>query len=88
VVFLYFQTVSGFPGANTYERGLKDVEGFELSGAYGYDRVEKGKPSLVAGYKSLGTPWTVVIGKDGVVRFSKYTHEGLVRQAINAALRK
>lgn len=67
VVFLAVQTVFEGYHANTMANGAKALKKFGLDIPLGLSGT-KGKPSnLMRNYKTRGTPWTIVIGKDGKV---------------------
>ena len=72
VVFLAVQTVfEGFE-ANTFERGKRVMEKFGLEIPMGQDG-EAGKRSrILRDYRMRGTPWAIVIGSDGVIRYSTF----------------
>jgi thiol-disulfide isomerase/thioredoxin len=73
VVFATVQTVFEGFGINTAAAGLHDVQERGLDLPFGHDPGPKGKRSLTMGrYRSGGTPWTVIIGPDGVVRFDGF----------------
>ena len=79
---------SGF-SRNSFEAGLKDMEEAGLEGLYGYDPKAPGSehPKLAADYFMNGTPWTVVIDRKGVVRYTASTEAaGPISKVIQASV--
>ena len=89
VVFLYAQTVFEGYARNSFEAGLKDLKRLGIVSPYAFDPgvPAKRKPSsIMSGYLIRGTPWTIVIDTDGVVRYSSLTEPTeVVQKAIEAA---
>jgi thiol-disulfide isomerase/thioredoxin len=78
VEFIVIQTVFEGLSANTVKRGLADMESFGLSDVpFGHAAGpgDHQSPALMRSYRSGGTPWTVVIDKQGVVRFNGFRIE-------------
>ena len=74
VVFIAIQTVFEGFHANTAHNGLRDVEEFELDIPVAYDPGPDKKRSIVMrNYRSGGTPWTVIIDRNGIVRFNDFS---------------
>lgn len=73
VVFLAVQTVFEGFSTNTHTRGMEVVtEKFKLDIPVGHSG-SKAKPSkLMRNYKTRGTPWTIIIGPDGVQRYGEF----------------
>jgi hypothetical protein len=78
VVFIYAQTVfEGFE-RNSFELGLKDLDKLGIKSPYAFDPGDPktGKrSSIMTGYLTGGTPWTIVIDAKGIVRYSAFTGE-------------
>lgn len=73
VVFVAVQTVFEGFGTNTASRGLETVRGFGLDIPTGHDPGPDGRGSvLMKPYRSGGTPWTILIDREGVVRFDGF----------------
>jgi len=75
VVHLHLQTVWEGQHHNLPEANERMVKQFELASPVGYDaHVDGARLSIFARQYSIGgTPWTVVIGKDGKVVFNAVT---------------
>ena len=72
VNFIAVQTVFEGFSSNTKERALANVETFGLDISVGHDG-SYGNPSpLMRRYRSGGTPWTVIIDKNNIVRFNDF----------------
>ena len=75
VAFVVIQTVfEGFE-TNTPERGTKVLEKFELDLPYGFDGAPDARSTFMRDYRTGGTPWTVIVDPEGVVRFNDFTIE-------------
>ena len=76
VAFVAVQTVFEGHAANKHDRGTKIVrDKFRLDVPVGHDGAEGKRPSIMQGYKTRGTPWTIIIDKDGIVRFNAFRIE-------------
>lgn len=76
VVFIYAQTVFEGYQRNSYEAGLDDLKKLGITAPYAYDPGHpptQKRSSIMAGYLTGGTPWTIVIDAEGVVRHSAFT---------------
>jgi len=72
VNFIAIQTVFEGFSTNTKERALSDAKLFGLEVPVGHDGAT-GKPSLLMRrFRSGGTPWTVIIDKQGIVQFNGF----------------
>ena len=91
MVFINIQIPwSGFE-RNSFEAGLKDMSDAGLKGLYAYDPRAEGQehPKVAVDYSINGTPWSVVIDREGVVRYTKPTQaEAPIAKVIQAALSK
>ena len=73
VVFAAIQTVFEGVSVNSPDKAWSSMAEFDLKLPVGHDVGLKGKRSLTMGrYRSGGTPWTVIIGPRGVVRFNGF----------------
>ena len=89
-MFIYAQTVFEGFARNSYEAGLRDLETFRVRGVYAFDPGDpsgKRRSSLMQGYLTRGTPWSIVIDGEGIVRVSEFTARAdSMRKAIDQAL--
>ncbi len=75
VAFVVVQTVfEGFE-TNTLENGRKTLQKFELTLPYGMSGGAETRSLLMKDYNTGGTPWTIVIDPQGVVRFDGFSIE-------------
>ena len=73
VRFATVQTVFEGFGTNTEEAAKKLVKKYELDRMpVGHSGSPGSKSKVMADFKTRGTPWTVVIGKDGKVAFEGF----------------
>ncbi len=77
VVLFHVQTVFEGASSNTPERGPREAKSHGITAPVGYDaRVDGSRVSeIMHRYGTGGTPWTIVIDKKGIVRFSGFTAE-------------
>jgi len=77
VVLFHLQTVFEGHASNTVERGPKEARKHGITVPVGYDAHVDGIPlsTFMLRYGTGGTPWSVVIDKFGIVRFSDFTPE-------------
>ena len=75
VVSFHLQTVWEGQHANKPETHKRIADHFKIKSPIGYDsHVDGARTSLVmTQYSTGGTPWTIVIDKKGIVRFSAVT---------------
>lgn len=72
VAFVAVQTVFEGHKTNTIETAKKIAKKFSLEIPFGQSG-EKGKRSMIKkNYKAPGTPWSIIIGKDGKVKFNYF----------------
>ncbi len=76
VAFVAIQTVfEGFE-VNTFDRAKEVAQRYELEIPFGHDAGPDGRRSLVMQrYRTGGTPWTVLIDREGRVRFNDFRAE-------------
>lgn len=73
VAFVAVQTVFEGFDANTKEKAEEVANRYELKIPVGHDPGPGNSGSVVMrNYRTGGTPWTVVIGKDGYVHFNEF----------------
>ncbi len=73
VGFLTVQTVFEGEDVNTPERGRESLERHGLTIPLGHDvRGENRRESVMGRYRTRGTPWIVIIDRDGIVRFNHF----------------
>jgi thiol-disulfide isomerase/thioredoxin len=72
VNFIAVQTVFEGFSTNTKERAVADVISFGLDIPVGHDGAAGTPSPLMRAYRSGGTPWTVLIDKQGIVRFNGF----------------
>jgi len=78
VVFVAIQTTFEGYGTNTAERALQSVadHGLEIPVGHTEGKGEQaGPPGMMRTYRTGGTPWTVIIDRQGVVRFDGFSVE-------------
>jgi thiol-disulfide isomerase/thioredoxin len=72
VAFVAIQTAFEAFGSNTVDGAKKTAKEFELDIPMGHTG-EKGNPApILWTYDAGGTPWTIIIDKEGIVRFNNY----------------
>lgn len=72
VAFVAVQTVFEGFASNTFEHAKRIAKRYDLDIPIGQSG-ENGKRSpLMRSYRTGGTPWTVIIDRDGVVRFNDF----------------
>ena len=72
VNFIAVQTVFEGFNTNTKERAVADVKSFRLNIPVGHDGTSGAPSPLMQSYRSGGTPWTIIIDKQGTVRFNGF----------------
>lgn len=88
VAFVAVQTVfEGFQ-ANTPEKAWLCAKKYGLTIPFGHDGREGAPSRLVASYRTGGTPWMVILDKQGVVRANTYVMDTEDAAALIEALRK
>ena len=72
VAFVTIQTVfEGFK-ANTPEKAKQCAEKFKLSIPVGHSGINNEPSRVMRAYKTRGTPWTVIIGLDGLIKHCRF----------------
>ena len=72
VNFIAVQTVFEGFSTNTKRRAERDVKSFGLDIPIGHDGSQSKPSPLLRQYHGGGTPWTIIIDKQGVVRFNGF----------------
>lgn len=72
VAFVAIQTTFEGFASNTSERAKEMAERYELDIPIGHDGDRHTGSVLMRRYQTGGTPWTVIIDRDGVVRFNQF----------------
>ncbi len=73
VAFLAVQTVFEGFSTNTHKRGIQIVtEKFGLDIPVGQSGSKDNPSKLMRNYQTRGTPWTIIIGPDGVLRYGDF----------------
>ena len=75
VRFVVFQTVfedrAGKP-VNTFENLKKIATKYGLTMPFAQSGSREDKSKLMRAYKTRGTPWTIIVDKKGVIRYSSF----------------
>lgn len=70
VVFVAVQTAfEGFP-VNTASAAVRTAEEFGLEIPFAHDGTKERPSRIMQSYRTGGTPWTVIIDREGIVRFN------------------
>ena len=72
VVFLAVQTAFEGHGTNTPAAAISTAKRYSLDIPIGHDGSVGKRSSVMQTYRTGGTPWTIIIGKDGVVRYNDF----------------
>lgn len=72
VAFLAVQTAFEGHGTNTPAAAISTAKRYALDIPIGHDGTAGKRSSVMQTYRTGGTPWTIIIGKDGVVRFNDF----------------
>ena len=73
VQFIAVQTVFEGFHSNTPAKALKMVKDYKLSGIpVGHSGTQEKRSAIMSGFKTRGTPWTIIIGKDGIVKYNSF----------------
>lgn len=57
---------------NTAKTAQKAAKKYNLSIPIGHSGSPGNKPAIMTGYKTGGTPWVIIIGPDGKIRYSQF----------------
>jgi len=72
VNFIPIQTVFEGFGTNSPRRGVRDVESFGLNLPVGHDGTQTAPSPLLRAYRGGGTPWTIIVDRQGIVQFNGF----------------
>ncbi|MCH7700785.1 MAG: TlpA family protein disulfide reductase [Planctomycetes bacterium] len=72
VAVLAVQTVFEGFSTNTAEAARRTGEEFELAIPVGHEGTPSNRSSIMRGYRTRGTPWTIIIDRKGMVRYSDF----------------
>lgn len=72
VAVLAVQTVFEGFSTNTAEAARRTGEQFDLAIPVGHEGTPSNRPSIMRGYRTRGTPWTIIIDRTGTVRYSDF----------------
>ncbi len=72
VAFVTVQTVFEGHHVNTPEAAWKTAEKYKLTIPVGHSGSKSTRSKIMAAYKTRGTPWTIIIGPDGIVKYSDF----------------
>jgi len=72
VVFVAIQTVFEGFGSNTPNKVPAMAKRYDFSFPMGHSGTKKKESALMKGYRTRGTPWTIIIDKDGMVRYNDF----------------
>ena len=72
VNFIAVQTVFEGFSTNTKQRAERDVKSFGLDIPVGHDGSQSKPSPLLRRFRGGGTPWTIIIDKNGVIRFNGF----------------
>ena len=65
-------TFEGFH-ANTSEKALAMAEKYQLKGIpVGHSGSREKRSAIMTDFNTRGTPWTIIIGKDGIVKYNSF----------------
>ncbi len=72
VAFVAVQTVFEGYSTNTADRAWESARKYELTIPVGHSGTDNRRSVLMQRYRTGGTPWVVIIDKQGVVRFNGF----------------
>jgi len=72
VAFVAVQTTFEGFGTNTPDKALRTAERYELDIPIGHSGKAGAPAPMLRDYRGGGTPWTMIIDRDGVVRFNDF----------------
>ena len=88
VAFVAVQTVFEGFSSNTLKRAGETAERYHLDIPIGHSGSEGRFSALMRNYRTGGTPWTIIIDKQGVVRFNGFQIEAEDAIHVLAALKE
>jgi thiol-disulfide isomerase/thioredoxin len=72
VAFVAVQTVFEGFAQNTAEKAWATAKKYKLDIPFGHSGTAKARPAIMKSYRTRGTPWMIVIDREGKVRFSDF----------------
>lgn len=72
VVFVAVQTTFEGFSVNTFERMQSVAEQYNLKIPFGQSGSRGAPSTLMRNYRTGGTPWSIIVDKEGVVRFNQF----------------
>ena len=72
VVFLTIQTTFEGYATNTFKGGQAIVSNYKLKIPVGQSGDENTRSTIMKRYQTRGTPWTIIIDKEGTLRYSNF----------------
>ena len=72
VAFVVVQTTFEGAHVNTFEKAKETAAKYALTMPVGQSGGEGEKSALMMSYRTRGTPWTVIIDREGTVRFNEF----------------
>ncbi|MEM7394680.1 MAG: TlpA disulfide reductase family protein [Verrucomicrobiota bacterium] len=72
VAFVTIQTVFEGFGVNSIDKAKATAEKYDLKIPVGHSGLKGKRSTLMKGYRTGGTPWTIIIDKEGVVRYNDF----------------
>lgn len=73
VQFLTIQTVFEGFGTNTQAKALATAKRYQLTGIpVGHSGSKQKRSDIMSSFRTRGTPWTIIIGKDGIVKYNAF----------------
>lgn len=67
------QTVFEGFSTNTSQKALDMAKKYNLTGIpVGHSGSPQKRSAIMSGFKTRGTPWTIIIGKDGIVKYNSF----------------
>jgi thiol-disulfide isomerase/thioredoxin len=72
VAFVAVQTVFEGFSSNTFENVKAIAKKYDLKMPMGHSGSEEKRSAIMGGYRTGGTPWTIIIGKDGKVAYNDF----------------
>lgn len=77
VAFVAIQTTFEGFDSNTFEKTKKVAADYKIKIPVGHSGSREQFSPVIANYRSGGTPWAVIIDRNGIVRFNYYHLEYL-----------
>jgi hypothetical protein len=91
VAFVYLQTTFEGFSSNDFERARSEQRKWRIRQPVGHDVAAdpadpRSRPNTMRDYRTGGTPWTVIIDKQGVIRFNDFTRDVVFHRRMITAL--